>query len=147
MVNFDQLNKQNHNITELTNILTVLLGQRSLCDSPVTCELFFRYVEAVQGHLKSTDKDLYRALLSANNQDSRKVANLFMSGDRGINQMFDSYLKKWCKRRSKELVVRDFDEFEAETTEMFSMVLERIQDETERLYPSVRKALAGMQAA
>ena len=59
MLTFDDLNEQNHKITELTNILQHLLGDRSLCDSEVTYELFFRYVGSVKEHFEVTDNNLY----------------------------------------------------------------------------------------
>ena len=54
-----------HKITELTNILQHLLGDRSLCDSEITCRLFFDYVEAVKEHLAVTDSGMYSKLLGA----------------------------------------------------------------------------------
>ena len=140
MVSYQELHRQNHKITELTNILQHLLGDRTLCDSEITCNLFFEYVEAVKGHLAVTDSEMYSKLLGANDQHLKNVANRFMGGSREINRIFSGYLKRWCKLRTKELVIRQYDEFMRDTQEMFNMVLDRIQQETEHLYPAVRKA-------
>lgn len=139
MVTYDELHHQNHKITELTNILQHLLGDRSLCDSDVTCNLFFEYVDAVKGHLAVTDSAMYSKLLGSNDQKMSNIANRFMGGSREINRIFSSYLKKWCKLRSKQLVIREYDAFMKDTQEMFDMVLDRIQSETEHLYPAVRR--------
>ncbi|MCB1803091.1 MAG: hypothetical protein KDI82_15475 [Gammaproteobacteria bacterium] len=139
MVTYDELHHQNHKITELTNILQHLLGDRSLCDSEVTCNLFFEYVDAVKGHLAVTDSEMYSKLLGSNDQKMSNIANRFMGGSREINRIFSSYLKKWCKLRSKQLVIREYDAFMKDTQEMFDMVLDRIQSETEHLYPAVRR--------
>jgi len=139
MVSFDELHTQNHKITELTNILQHLLGDRSLCDSDVTCNLFFDYVNAVKDHLAVTDSEMYSKLLGAGDQKMSNLANRFMGGSREINRIFSAYLKRWCKLRSKQLVIKEYDTFMQDTQEMFDMVLDRIQSETEHLYPAVRQ--------
>ena len=139
MVSFQELHQQNHKITELTNILEHLLGDRSLCDSAVTCNLFFDYVNAVKEHLAVTDSEMYSTLLGAGDQRMSNIANRFMGGSREINRIFSSYLKRWCKLRSKQLVIKEYDTFMQDTREMFDMVLDRIQSETEHLYPAVRR--------
>ncbi len=141
MVSFEKLHQQNHKITELTNILEHLLGDRSLCDSQVTCDLFFDYVNAVKDHLAITDSGMYSQLLSSGDQKLSNVANRFMGGSREINRIFSAYLKRWCKVKRKELVIGEYDKFMDDTEEMFQLVLNRIQDETEHLYPAVKKVL------
>jgi hypothetical protein len=143
MVHYQELHQQNHKITELTNILQHLLGDRSLCDSEITCGLFFDYVEAVKEHLAVTDSEMYSKLLGTGDQQLKNVANRFMGGSREINRIFSAYLKRWCKLKRKQLVIDEYDAFIKDTQEMFDMVLERIQHETEHLYPAVRKATGG----
>lgn len=140
MVTYEELHQQNHKITELTNILQHLLGDRSLCDSAVTCNLFFDYVNSVKEHLAVTDSEIYSKLLGAGDQRLSNVANRFMGGSREINRIFSAYLKRWCKLRAKQLVIKEYDAFMQDTQEMFAMVLDRIQAETEHLYPAVRQA-------
>ena len=138
MVSYEELHKQNHKITELTNILEHLLGDRSLCDSQVTCDLFFEYVNTVKDHLAVTDSAMYSKLLGSGDQKLSNVANRFMGGSREINRIFSAYLKRWCRVKNKELVIREYESFMHDTHEMFAMVLDRIQDETEHLYPAVQ---------
>ena len=143
MVKYQELHQQNHKITELTNILQHLLGDRSLCDSEITCGLFFDYVEAVAtvlGEADGADSGMYSKLLGAGDQKLSNIANRFMGGSREINRIFSAYLKRWCKLKKKQLVIDEYDEFFKDTQEMFDMVLDRIQNETEFLYPAVRKA-------
>ncbi len=139
MLTYDELHLQNHKITELTNILTLLLKDRSVCDSQITCNLFFDYVEKVKQHLDVTDSTLYARLLSTGDQQVKNTASRFMGGSKEIKRIFGAYLKKWCRMRERSLAISQYDQFIAETDEMFQMVLDRIQDETERLYPLVRK--------
>jgi len=139
MVSYEELHQQNHKITELTNILQHLLGDRLLCDSEVTCDLFFDYVNAVKEHMSVTDSGMYSKLLGSGDQKLNNIANRFMGGSREINRIFSAYLKRWCKIKSKELVIKEYDAFMQDTQEMFEIVLDRIQNETEHLYPAVRK--------
>jgi len=139
MVSYEELHQQNHKITELTNILQHLLGDRLLCDSEVTCDLFFEYVTAVKEHMAVTDSGMYSKLLGSGDQKLNNVANRFMGGSREINRIFSAYLKRWCKIKNRELVIKEYDAFMQDTQEMFEIVLDRIQNETEHLYPAVRK--------
>ncbi len=138
MITYQELHVQNHKITELTNILELLLGNRSLCESEVTCELFFRFVNEVKDHLEVTDRQLYKQLLSHEEQQVRNTADRFMSGSHEIKRIFGAYLKKWCRPKSESLAFKEHSQFVAETEEMFEIVLNRIQDETEHLYPLIR---------
>lgn len=132
------LHLQIHKITELSNILTNLLSDRSLCDTEVTCELFFRYVESVKDHLQKTDSNLYAQLLDHSDAHKNKVANLFISGSKEIKRIFGAYTKKWCNMSKKQLHIKKYDDFYNETVEMFELVLKRLQDETEHLYPLIQ---------
>jgi hypothetical protein len=146
MISYAELHQQNHKITELTNILEHLLGDRSLCDSQITCDLFFDYVNAVKEHLAVTDSAMYSKLLGSGDQKMSNVANRFMGGSREINRIFSAYLKRWCKLKSRKLVIREYDAFISDTREMFEMVLDRIQDETEHLYPAVQRVTGDQRA-
>lgn len=139
MVTYDELNAQNDNITELSNVLTKLLEDRFLCDSTITSELFFRYVDGVISHLELTDRRLYPPMLAHGESRVTNAANRFMGGSKEIKRIFSRYLKKWCNKGKQELLVEDFEDFTRETLEMFEIVLDRIQDETEHLYPLLRE--------
>ena len=137
MVTFEQLNVQNDKITELSNVLVQLIPERSMCDNPVTEELFFRYVDHVRTHLDIEDKNLYANLLTHKNQSIKNTASLFLSGSGEIKRVFEQYLRKWCNHQ--ELRIKNHDEFVKETEDMFRLVLNRIEDETEHLYPLLRE--------
>lgn len=139
MLTFEQLNAQNDRITELTNVLSKLLSDRQLCDSNITCDLFYQYVDEVKKHLEITDRKLYTPLLTSGNTRMVNVANRFMGGSKEIKRIFNEFVKKWCNMKKQQLLVTDYDEFARITDGMFNMVLDRIQDEVEHLYPMLRK--------
>lgn len=130
------LHKQAHKITELNNILGALLRERSLCDSDITCELFFRYVNAVRHHLNNTESGLFAQLLVNSDEQTCKVVGRFMDGSHEIKRIFSSYTKKWCNKN--ELKINNHQDFYEDTVEVFNLVLRRLQDETEHLYPLVK---------
>ena len=138
MTTYDELNEQNHSITELSNVLSRLISDREMCDTTICCELFYRYVEKVTEHLNLVDKS-YSILLSSSDTKAAGVANQFMAGAQELKRIFSQYQKRWCSPKSKALKVANHELFYNEINEMFTMVLNRIQDETEKLYPLIRE--------
>lgn len=142
MVSFTELNQQNDTITELSNVLCHLIDERSVCDLKVTCDLFFSYVDRVKEHLDLEERELYQSMLLHSDQNIRNTANKFLSGSGEIKRVFGQYLKRWSK--NKELRINDHDQFVKDTREMFQLVFNRIEDEVEHLYPTVRAVQAAM---
>ena len=140
MITYDELNTQNHTITELSNVLLYLFKERSMCDTGACCELFYRYMDKVKEHIDLVDTNLYSKLLSHNDHDIQKLARNFMSGSQEIKRIMQDYTKEWCPRKRREtLAIADHDRFLKESEGMFELVLQRIQSETEKLYPLVRE--------
>ena len=137
MITIDILQEQNHKIAELSNVLEVLLQNRELCDTEVTCELFFSYVNLVKEHLRVEDKNIYQPMLTHSDSSVKKVADQFMTGSTEIKRVFDQYLKRWSRKDT--LRIKNHDKFMSDTTDMFELVWRRIVDETEHLYPVVRR--------
>ncbi|HIO92310.1 MAG TPA: hemerythrin domain-containing protein [Leucothrix mucor] len=137
MISIDSLQEQNHKIAELSNVLEVLLKNRELCDTQVTCDMFFSYVDLVKDHLQLEDRNLYQPMLTHSDSSVKKVADQFMTGSTEIKRVFDQYLKKWSRKNT--LRIKNHDKFISDTSDMFELVWRRIVDETEHLYPVVRK--------
>jgi len=68
-----------------------------------------------------------------------------MGGSKEIKRIFAQYLSEWCRLKRKKLVIREYDQFLKETHEMFELVLDRLQDETEQLYPVIRDMIGAEQ--
>lgn len=137
MVTFNELNIQNHRILELSNVLEQLITDRGMCDNQVTAELFFRYLDAVKDHLDLEDKQLYAGLLVHSDIDVNNTAKSFLSGSLEIKKIFNKYMRKWCKK--EKINIQDHAKFLEDTNQMFKMVQARIQDESEHLYPLIRR--------
>lgn len=138
MITYEKLNKQIHEITEISNVFLYLIEDRRMCDTQITCDLFFDYVKKVKHHLEVEDSYLYSVILSDGDAAAKNVADNFMSGSMEIKRIFKRYLKKWSHPGRHQLLISNYDTFNQETQEMFGLVLKRIQDEVEHLYPLVR---------
>lgn len=145
MITYDKLHEQIHKITEISNVFLYLIEERSMCDTQITCDLFFDYVAKVKRHMEVQDNYLYSAILTNGDADARNTAENFMSGAIEIKRIFKNYLKKWARPNKHQLVITNYDEFNKETRKIFELVLKRIQDETEHLYPLVRSVSGDMQ--
>jgi len=140
MTSFENLNTQNHKITELSNVLTALIQDRLLCDSETCSNLLYEYLGHVTGHIHEIDSNMYSELLKHSSKDINNVAKNFMSGSQEIKRIMNRYQKRWCNKRKHSLSIGSkHNTFLNETDEMFIMVLNRLQDEMEHLYPVVRQ--------
>ena len=139
MITFDQLHAENHKITELSNVFLYLIQDRAMCDTAIACDVFFDYVKKVQDHLEVVDKHLYTKLLNSPEQAVRQKADRFMSGSHEIKRIFKDYCSKWARPSQRQLLIRNHRKFKQETQDIMDIMLDRIQRETEHLYPLVRK--------
>ena len=139
MTAFSKLHAQNHKITELSNVFLYLVQSREMCDTETACDVFFEYTGKVKEHIELVDRELCGKLISYPDQTVKNTADRFLSGSTEIKRIFNRYLKDWCNESSRRLMIRNHPEFLAETEQMFALVLDRIQRETEHLYPLIRK--------
>jgi len=144
MITYDELHNENHSITELSNILLYLFRERSMCDTDTCCELFHRYTDKVKQHIDMVDENLYSKLLTHDDHEIQKLARNFMSGSLEIKRIINSYMKQWCPRQKAGLTIADYECFRQESEDMFELILARIQNETEKLYPLVRELTGEM---
>jgi hypothetical protein len=140
MITYEELHTQNHNITELSNVLLYLFKERSMCDTGTCCDLFYRYMGKVKEHMEIVDHHLYSKLLAHRDHHIQDIARNFMSGSQDLKRIMTAYTKQWCPRKKADtLAIAEHDRFLKESEDMFEMVLNRIQDETEKLYPLIKE--------
>ncbi|MCG6941056.1 MAG: hypothetical protein LJE69_07375 [Thiohalocapsa sp.] len=139
MTAFSKLHAQNHKITELSNVFLYLVQSREMCDTETACDVFFEYTAKVKEHIELVDRELCGQLISYPDQTVKNTADRFLSGSTEIKRIFNKYLKDWCSESKRRLTIRNHADFLAETEQMFALVLDRIQRETEHLYPLIRK--------
>lgn len=142
MVDFDALNQENHQIAEYSRVLSYLIENRLICDTDITCNLFFDYIGKVNEHLDSSGRQFYMHLLNADDQQTVNMATNFMNGSKEIKRVLKQYMNEWCKTKKQGFKIKDHERFISETNDFFEIVLNRIQDEQEKIYPMLRRILA-----
>jgi hypothetical protein len=149
MFNLEQLLQKNHEISELSRVLSYLIEDRLICDTEITCNLFYDYIDRVNNHIDFGNHHFYQDLLVHHQPSVQNTARNFMNGSTEIKRVFKQYIHKWCNLRTNplQLKFKDHGTFIKETNEMFDLVLNRIQDEQEKLYPVLRSIWALEQAA
>lgn len=139
MISYPDMHQEIHHLTELSTVLRQLFRDRSLCDTDTCCGLFRNYLDLLNKHIDVVEKHFYHDLLQSNDPGMKAVANNFMSGSVELKRIVKSFKKKWCTSpENVSFRIRDYDEFIKDTDELFDVILQRIQDETEHLYPIVR---------
>jgi len=146
MITYEELHTQNHDITELSNVLLYLFKDRSMCDTESCCELFYRYMDKVREHIDLVDRNLYGKLLAHEDHEIQNLVRNFMSGSQEIKKIMSEYSKEWCPvKKTQTLAIAQHDRFLVDTEKMFHLILQRIQDETEKLYPLIREISGNQQ--
>lgn len=136
MIPFEQLSIDNHQISELSKVLSFLIQDREMCDTQIVCDLFENYIDKVMTHMDTEDKVLYSNLLANPDPNIKSTASRFLSGSSEIKKLFKQYRQKWC---AHGLHIYNHDQFVKETDEMFQLVLDRVQNVSEELYPMARQ--------
>ena len=138
METLKQLEKQNQEISELCEVLQVLLADNNVCDTQIARELFRRFTSKVKDHLSLEDNALYAKMLGHGDTHINSLTTRFLTNSRELQRVFMSYEKQWCKEGAH---VAGNDAFVRETHGIFSMIRERIKAESDEFFPAVNSAL------
>lgn len=135
MYTIEDLKQQNQEISELCDVLCVLMDKPELHDNPHVSDLLNRFKEKVWMHLVFEDNILYAEL--ARHQDERvsEVAKQFHENARLIKHRFAEFVKHWCRPAITET---EHANLQNECSDIFQMVRERIAFENEKMFPLLK---------
>ena len=136
MYSVDELKKQNEDISELCDVLSVLIGHRSLHNNSYVCELMARFREKVWMHLVFEDNTIYAELTRHNDTSVSDTARAFHDSAREIRRCFSHYVRHWCGPAVDDA---DHDALLKESSELFRLVKERIHYENAHMFPLIEK--------
>lgn len=136
MYTLDELKKQNLEISQLCDVLSLLMEQQSLHDNPFVCELMTRFKEKVWVHLVFEDNTIYAALLHTGDEQVSDIARAFHDSAKEIKHHFASFVRHW---RSIPESNADHELLSNESREIFTMIRNRISYENEKIFPLVEK--------
>ena len=141
MISYDALNSQIHTITELSNVLAYLVEDRAMCDTRTCCELFQRYIDNIKSHIDMVERSIYPLILTSGDQQAINSVSNFMNGSQEVKRILKQFTRNWCPTKSETLKIRDHAAFIKDSDELFEVILQRLQDETEKLYLLSREVL------
>ena len=130
MIPIEELRNENDEIKELSDVLSCLISNQSICKNTVFCELLQRFQIKLNSHLNHEARSIYPELLSHDDKNIKQIAKDFLSNTRELDRILSKYVKRWCHQINSE----NHEEFENETKEMFRLVNERIQMEESYLF-------------
>lgn len=136
MYTLDELKRQNREIGDLIDVLSVLIVNRQLRRNPFVCELVSSFNEKVWMHLVFEENTIYSELAKHHNPDISDIAQAFHESARRIRKDFSHYVKLWCKTSTSD------DQHEAfidQSTRIFDLIRERIRYESEEMFPLIER--------
>jgi len=139
MYSLSELKKQNQEITDLIEVLRVLISDEKLVKNPFVCDLVSRFNEKVWMHLVFEDNALYSELAKHHNPDISEIAQSFHDSAKEIKKEFSCYVKLWCKTSGAD---HHQQAFCGNSLEMLSKIQQRIEFETNKIFPLVENEAA-----
>ena len=134
MYSLAELRKQNQDISQLCDVLSLLMEQKNLHNNPYVCELMARFKEKVWIHLVFEDNTVYAELARHQDPSISETARAFHDSAREIKKRFSGYVKHWCKPVYKD---SEHDELIRESREIFRLIQERVRYENEQMFPLI----------
>lgn len=138
MYSLDELKEQNQEISQLCEVLSVLMEQQPLHDNPFVRELMTRFKEKVWVHLVFEDNTFYAALLQCDDEKVRGTAQAFHDSAKEIKHRFSAFVRHWCSSPVSE---SEHEMLSKESNEIFILIRDRIAYENEQIFPIVEKQL------
>jgi len=136
MYSLDELKEQNKEISQLCDVLSVLMEQQSLHNNPFVCELMTRFKEKVWVHLVFEDNTIYAALLHTGDEKISNTAKAFHDSAKEIKHRFSGFVRHWCSMPGSD---SEHDMLSNESREIFALIRERITYEEEKIFPLVKQ--------
>lgn len=134
MYSLEELRLQNQEISQLCDVLTVLMEQPSLHNNPFVCELMTRFKEKVWVHLVFEDNTIYAALLHTGNDEISKKAKAFHDSAKEIKHRFSGFVRHWCSLPGTN---SEHEELKSESSAIFALIRNRISYENDQIFPLV----------
>lgn len=136
MYSLDELRQQNKDISDLCEVLTILIEHPDVQNNPYVCELMQRFKEKVWMHLVFEDNTIYSALLQHHHESVSQTAKTFRDSAQDIRHRFTHYLKHWCQTTDNKT---EHETLRKESQDIFQQVMARIQYENEYMFPLIEQ--------
>jgi hemerythrin-like domain-containing protein len=134
MYTLNELKKQNQDVSDLIDVLEVLIKKKPLTTNPLVCELVSRFNEKVWMHLVFEDNTIYSELSKHHNPDISNIAKNFHTSAKQLKKHFSGYVKLWHHTSTDK---GDHKAFTEQSEKIFSLIKDRIKFESEEIFPIV----------
>lgn len=132
----DQLKEQNQEISQLCDVLCVLVKEPSLNNNPFVQQLMTRFKEKVWIHLVFEDNNFYSTLLCSEDEKVRETAKAFHDSAKDIKRRFSEFIRLCCNTVETDSKYVAFSE---QSHEVFALIRNRIAYENEHIFPLVEQ--------
>jgi len=122
-----------------------MIRDRSICDSDVTCDIFFDLMDRIKSQMDVEEREIYSEMLTHSDKTIKTTADNFLSGAAEVRRVYKHFMKRWC--HNKSLRIKNYDQFVSDTDDFLDLIQLRIIDKTEKFYPVVRTAYGERMAA
>ena len=136
MYTLAELKRQNQEISDLVDVLSVLIDNPHLRNNPFVCELVSSFNEKVWMHLVFEDNTIYSELAKHHNPDISNIASNFHESARQVKKSFTNYVKLWCQTSTD---AGDHEAFIEQSTRIFELIRERVRYESEEIFPLIEQ--------
>lgn len=130
----DELKEQNLEISQLCEVLYVLVEKPSLHDNPFVRDLMTRFKEKVWVHLVFEDNTFYAALIRSDDEKACEIAKAFHESAKEIKHRFSDFVRRCCNTPESEN-----ETLSKESHEIFTLIRNRIAYENEIIFPLVEQ--------
>ena len=136
MYSVSDLKEQNQEISQLCDVLCVLMEQESLHENPFVLELMKRFKEKVWVHLVFEDNTIYAAMLHSKNEEVSKVAKTFHDSAKEIKHNFSDFIRQGRKTPKTS---SEHNILSKESRDIFELIRKRIDYEDQIVFPLIEK--------
>ena len=136
MFTLEELKKQNEDLTELCDVLCVILQDSSLQKNSYVIDLMNSFKEKVWMHLVFEDDTIYYELLKHPDDEIRNTIDSFHQSGRAIKKQFSAFIRNW---NAFTETGEKHDSVHNECRDVFSLIRERIRYESEQIFPLVQQ--------
>jgi hypothetical protein len=134
MYTLEELKQQNEDISQLCDVLSVLMENTSLHDNSYVEELMTRFKEKVWMHLVFEDNTIYVGMLTSDNGTVRDAAKKFHNSAHEIKHLFTKFVKHW---RHMDVADDEHEPLCKDCRKVFTMIRERIEFENTQIFPLI----------
>ncbi len=139
MYSVEELHQQNREISQMLDVLSVVVEHRQLHNNPFVCELMNRFREKVWIHLVFEDNTVYGELANDQDPEVAATARRFHDSARRIKKRFAGYVRQYCMA---EISDAEHAALLEESREVFAMIRDRIRFEEQFMFPLLERHAA-----